>query len=183
MLTSPGFSSGIQQRQNAGWGQGFAFPGPPRMTIEPPQDQARESNITVEGARINIPSIPTPNISINSNPTYSSPVYDFSSNYGNPLNLAFENQMNLQQVQQDLQTYVLSNDLEGRVAALETWKSSGIDGCPASNMFKFVSNVTLDTANNRLRFERKSVTFVDGLLTADNCSYDNVDITTTECPA
>lgn len=183
MLTSPGFSSGIQQRQSAGWGQGFAFPGPPRMTIEPPQDQARESNITVEGARINLPSIPTPNISINSNPTYSSPVYDFSSNYGSPLNLAFENQMNLQQVQQDLQTYVFSNDLEGRIAALEAWRQTGIDWtCDAGNELIVLRDWEFDSVNNKIINTYRALTIVDGLVVGQDCSVPDGETNVTTCP-
>lgn len=189
MLTSPGFSSGIQQRQSAGWGQGFAFPGPPRMTIESPQDQARESNITVEGARINLPSIPTPNISINSNPTYSSPVYDFSSNYGSPLNLAFENQMNLQQVQQDLQTYVFSNNLEGRIAALESWKATGAVACGTQDiavMEDWYYDPTEDP-NNILK-QRFRIRIQDGLITLfkgsvnTNVASNGVSCTTNDTP-
>lgn len=182
MLTNSGFSSGIQQRMASGWGQSMSFPGPPRMTIEGPQDQARESNITVEGARVSIPSIPTPNISINSNPTYSSPVYDFTSNYGSPLNLAFENQMNLQQLHQDLHTYVLSNDLEGRLAALEAWRNTGVNWCDPDNELIVLRDWEFDSVNNKIINTYRALTIVGGLVTATDCAMVDGETSVTTCP-
>lgn len=177
MLTNSGFSSGIQQRMSAGWGQSFSFPGPPRMTIEPPQDEARESNITVEGARIGIPSIPAHNVSINSNPTFSSPVYDFSSNYGNPLNLAFENQLNLQQTQQDIQTFqAQTGDYEARIAALEAWKALA-----STQNEQVVYDVAI--VGNNLESSRRQFVFNQGLYTGRNSLANGVIATLTDCPA
>jgi hypothetical protein len=129
-----------------------------------------------------------PSFSLNSEYNFDGPYFTnnsmlFNNQMINNINQNLDNSAWLQVISQMILPIINTSNLEARIAALETWRSSGINGCPASNMFKFVSNVTLDTANNRLRFERQSVTFVGGLLTADNCSYDNVDITTTECPA
>jgi hypothetical protein len=86
------------------------------------------------------------------------------------------------QFQQNVQQFM--TDIENNLFNLGGWKSTGISGCPTSpaNTFTFVSDVDLDTANNRLRFTRQSVKFVDGLLVDNDCDYDFIDITKTDCP-
>lgn len=183
MLTSAGFSQGIQNRMSSGWGQSMSFPGPPRMTLENPAESARESNITVEAARLNIPSIPAPNLSITSNPSYSSPVFSFTSNYGNPVNLAFENQMNLQQVEQNVQSMVnTSNDYEARIAALEAWKATGVDWCDAGNELIVLKDWEFDSVNNKIINTYRALTIVDGLVTATDCAMPDGETAVTSCP-
>lgn len=176
MLTSAGFSQGIQNRMSSGWGQSMSFPGPPRMTLENPAESARESDITVEAARLNIPSIPAPNLSITSNPSYSSPVFSFTSNYGNPVNLAFENQMNLQQVEQNVQSMVnTSNDYEARIAALEAWKATGDTACSGTTDIPVLEDWYYDpavNANNILKM-RFRLRIKDGLITSFDGSADS----------
>ena len=177
MLTSAGFSQGIQNRMSSGWGQSMSFPGPPRMTLENPAESARESNITVEAARLNIPSIPAPNLSITSNPSYSSPVFSFTSNYGNPVNLAFENQMNLQQVEQNVQSMVnTSNDYEARIAALEAWRATAATpSCGGSTNIAVLEDWYYDPAvdPDDIQKVRFTININEGLITSFNGSIDD----------
>jgi len=99
------------------------------------------------------------------------------------LNLAFENQMNLQQVQQDLQTYVFSNDLEGRIAALEAWRQTGIDWtCDAGNELIVLRDWEFDSVNNKIINTYRALTIVDGLVVGQDCSLPDGETNVTTCP-
>ena len=180
-FTNPNVSDTVSQRRSSGWGQSMAFPGPPQQTIEDSGDQVRESSINVEGARIRMPDMNNA-FNMSYNPSLNSPVFNFS----NPSNTYFGLQVSYMQMQMQEMYQVFGSqldadyeDYEPRIAALETWRATGIDS--GANECIVLRDWSFD--GTTIKNEYSQFTFVDGLITAvDETTLPDGDTATTACP-
>ena len=78
---------------------------------------------------------------------------------------------------------VIEDGLEARVAALETWRQTGIDyTCDApGNEMLFLRDWEFDPITNEIINTYKSVTIQDGLIIAQNCAVPDGSTAVTEC--
>jgi len=174
-FTDPSASDTLTQRRSNGWGQAMAFPGPPQQTIEDSGDQARESNINVEGANISVGGMSNA-VNLSYNPSLNSPVFNYQNNPSNTyfgLQIPYI-QMQMQEVYQIMGTQ-LDADYEARIAALETWRATGLNSDPI-----VMRDWSLDGTTIKNQYSR--FTFVDGLITVVNNALPTGDTPTTTCP-
>jgi len=177
-FTDPSASNTIIQRRNNGWGQSMAFPGPPQQTIEDSGDQARESNINVEGANIRVGGMSNA-VNLSYNPSLNSPVFNYQNNPSNTyfgLQIPYM-QMQMQEVYQIMGTQ-LDADYEARIAALESWYAYASAACNGTK--DYITSVSLGAGG--LVFTKDRLTFTQGLLSGCGTSVSTTTITTTTCP-
>jgi hypothetical protein len=178
-FTDPSASDTLTQRRSNGWGQAMAFPGPPEQTIEDSGDRARESEINVEGANIRVGGMSNA-FNMSYNPSLNSPVFNYQNNPSNTyfgLQISYM-QMQMQEVYQIIGTQLdadIDSDFEARIAALETWRATGLDSDPIVMRDWSFDGTTIK--NDYSRF-----TFVDGLITVVNNIAVTGDTPTTACP-
>lgn len=175
-FTNPNVSDTVSQRRSSGWGQSMAFPGPPQQTIEDSGDQARESNINVEGARIRMPDMNNA-FNMSYNPSLNSPVFNFS----NPSNTYFGLQIPYMQMQMQEMYQIfgsqLDADYEARIAALETWRATGSTACSGGTVVA-MEDWYYDDVNEVIQKMRATLTIEEGLITSFDGSVD----ATSSCP-
>ena len=171
-FTNPNVSDTVSQRRSSGWGQSMAFPGPPQQTIEDSGDQARESDINVEGARIRMPDMNNA-FNMSYSPSLNSPVFNFS----NPGNTYFGLQIPYMQMQMQEMYQIfgsqLDADYEARIAALETWRATGYTGSEIAMRDWSFDGTTITN-------EYRDFAFAEGLITAITVLSDGTTATT-EC--
>lgn len=175
-FTNPSASDTLTQRRNNGWGQSVAFPGPPQQTIEDTNDIARESNINVEGANIRVGGMSN-EFNMSYNPSLNSPVFNYQNNPSNTyfgLQVSYM-QMQMQEVYQIIGTQ-LDEDYEARIAALETWRATGLNSVAPI----VVRDWSFD--GTTIKNEYSEFTFAEGLITAVDDTLPDGDTATTACP-
>ena len=78
---------------------------------------------------------------------------------------------------------VSSNNFEGRIAALEAWRATGIDyNCDTGNTLIVMKDWEFDDVNNKIINTYRSITIVDGLVTSQNCGLPDGETPVTSCP-
>ena len=120
--------------------------------------------------------------------------FDLTANYAN---YQFQNVNDLTFNQQQFQnnvnatlnditnnlSVVSSNNFEGRIAALEAWRATGIDyNCDTGNTLIVMKDWEFDDVNNKIINTYRSITIVDGLVTSQNCGLPDGETPVTSCP-
>jgi len=78
---------------------------------------------------------------------------------------------------------VIEDGLEARVAALETWRQTGIDWtCDTGNELIVLRDWEFDSVNNKIINTYRGLTIVDGLVVGQDCSLPDGETNVTTCP-